>query len=143
MDGDGVHPSWRPSQWTPWQWVGAIALCIAAAIFIASRQSDGSATTPATHTVTYKVTGFGNALITYSKPSGIEQITAKLPLTNTDGDSGISWPVMTGQALTLSAQDQTGLGAAITCEIDIDGSPVSTNTSRGAYSVVTCDGLAP
>jgi hypothetical protein len=120
-----------------------ITLCIAAVIFIASRQSDGSATTPTTHTVTYKVTGVGNALITYSKPAGIEQITAKLPLTNTDGDPGISWPVMTGDVLTLSAQDQTGLGAALTCEIDIDGSPISTNTSRGAYSVVTCDGLTP
>lgn len=94
--------------------------------------------TAAGGSVVYKVTGSGTATtITYlsadSGGAGQEQVTDEdLPWSKTVGipaDSGFS-------AYSLVAQN-AGSGR-ITCSIEVNGKVLSTKTSKGKYSVVSC-----
>lgn len=88
------------------------------------------------HTVVYRITGtVGKASVTYAagKAGDISQDNgAALPWTKTikveDGPFLI---------FHISAQNATG-GGKIGCEISFDGKVVATNSSSGAYAVVSC-----
>lgn len=92
--------------------------------------------------VAYFVEGTARtAQITVETPTGIQQNVVSLPLRNKQGGLGLHFEFLRGEFVYISAQNQGALGT-VTCRIEVDGRPVSTNTSSGAYSVVTCDGSA-
>lgn len=96
-----------------------------------------TAAPPATDIVTYKVTGngVGSATISYSVPDGSfsqqQAVGVGLPWSQDFTRSG------SFNVYTIVAQGGGGDGS-LTCEIDVNGHPLTTQTSTGAYAVVTC-----
>lgn len=86
------------------------------------------------HTLTYRVTGPSNAMITYmNAEGGTEQIdSARLPWKK-------SYTLENGKFASLVAQN-SGDPGLITCIIEVDGKQWKTSTSSGPYAVVTCAG---
>lgn len=154
IDGSKLPLDWQPDpRWGPlpegWQlWVyeekkkasdGQWALAVASVAIIAipaiviGVHRMHAAKAAAGHDVTYKVSGASTASIDYVVAGGQQQANdVPLPWSDTEGLRALS----SEARVYLSAQN--GGDGSITCEIDIDGSPVVTNTSTGAYGVVTC-----
>ncbi|TFD10072.1 DUF2510 domain-containing protein [Cryobacterium sp. TMT1-2-2] len=142
---------------TVWIIVGAavIAIVIAFATALSSPDSTSSrsadtraipaeppAPAPALR-ATYFVEGTASsASITASSGTGTEQHDVKLPMTNTDGEIGVSHTTAPGAFLYISAQNRGDRGT-VTCKIIVDGVTVSENTSSGAYGIASCDYSMP
>lgn len=92
--------------------------------------------------VAYFVEGTARSVqITAETPTGIQQNIVDLPLKNKQGGLGLHFEFLRGEFLYISAQNQGAIGT-VTCRIEVDGQPVSINTSSGPYSIVTCEGSA-
>lgn len=92
--------------------------------------------------VAYYVTGSGTAAdITLSTPTGIEQISARIPLFNKRGDEGLRFEFDRNAYVAVSAQKRDEYGE-ITCRITVDGETISENTSNAAYGIASCSGRA-
>ena len=92
------------------------------------------------HTVVYSVTGSGTADINWDTFSNgnrgsSQESGASLPWTKTVTGSGLF------NIYSLTAQLQSG--TSVTCAITVDGTPVSTHTSTGQFSIADCTGSAP
>lgn len=88
------------------------------------------------YTVTYKVTGTAGAVdLTMSDEDGdtSQQSKVAVPVTRTLRN------MHEGDFLYISAQNQGESGSVI-CSIEVDGVPVKTATSSGAYVISTCSG---
>lgn len=94
-------------------------------------------------TVVYELEGdVTYADITMTTPTGIEQISADVPLTNQNGDRGLTITGFgAGDFVSISAQKPEEAGA-ITCRITVNGRVVSENTSTAAYGIASCYGTA-
>lgn len=86
--------------------------------------------------VVYEVSGSAERTnITYESSTGISQETADaVPVTMHVAMSG-------GHFVSLIAQNAGSYGS-ITCKISVNGVVISSNTSRGGYSIATCSGTA-
>ena len=105
----------------------------------------GSSAAPAgnaTVTVAYLISGSAKTVdLTLQTATGqSQQNDLKLPVKNRAG-TDINFEATPGQFVYVSAQNQGSYGT-VTCEITVDGVPVSTNTSSGGYSIATCSGHA-
>lgn len=125
-------------------WLG-LGVVVAAMAYGASynQPAAGSASASNTHTVTCKLGGTArSADITYSNADGgtSQQSTVDVPLTRkSDGGEGIQFQATEGQFLYISAQNHGEYGD-ITCTIEVDGIPMKTSRSSGAYTIATCSG---
>ncbi len=92
--------------------------------------------TPTTYSVTYKITGTASrASVTYAnEQGGTEQGVVKIPWQG-------SFTAKRSQFLYLSAQNE-GESGSVTCEIWVDGVKWKETTSRGAFVISSCSGLA-
>lgn len=85
--------------------------------------------------VTYTITGAGTASVTYMSIG--EQISQEtevtLPWTKVLSGFGSG-----GAFLSVNAQHTSDDPGAINCEIQFEGSPISTNTSSGQYAIADC-----
>ncbi|MDN4173965.1 hypothetical protein QWY28_13470 [Nocardioides sp. SOB77] len=135
--------------WPAWQRVAAalgLLVLISAVVQLLDRDEPESSYRPPVdfeRTVVYELEGSVRyADITMTTPTGIEQVSGDVPLTNRNGDRGL---VITGfnsgDFVSISAQ-KPGEGGSITCRITIDGQVVSENTSTAAYGIASCDGTA-
>lgn len=90
--------------------------------------------------VRYEVDGENTdqAAVTYRTPDGTQQATVALPMMNDAGEEGVRFIYTAGQFLYISAQNQNGYGS-VTCQIYIDDTLVSENTSSGAYAIASCE----
>jgi len=92
--------------------------------------------------VTYEVDGSAtSASVTMEMPSGTSQVSVDLPLTNQDGDVGVTNKFSRGSFVYISAQNKESYGS-VTCRIKVDGAVISENTSSGAYAIATCKGTS-
>lgn len=126
----------------------AMAGCAALVAATASNDDGGGVsitkpTTPATHLVTYKLTGSAaTADLTYGLGDSDtrQQSDVDVPLVRkSDGGQGIQFSARKGDFLYFSAQNGGEYGS-LTCTIEVDGVPVKTNTSSGGFTIVTCSG---
>ena len=90
--------------------------------------------TPATRTVTYKVSGTASAAsLTYETPQGgAVQIDVSLPWS-------VDQTFKDGDFAYISAQNK-GEDGAVTTEIYVDGQPWKSTTSQGAYKIAEASG---
>jgi hypothetical protein len=127
--------------------VGAVVgiVLIGAAVKMLTGHGDSTTTTAADdlHEVSYEVTGVGTneADITVMTPDyGTSQSNgAALPLKNKTGETGLRYKFEDYHSVSLVAQNGNDSGS-LTCTIKVDGHVLVTNTSSGAYAVVTCAG---
>ena len=126
------------------------AVVIAGAGLIAMASSDEPETelpdVPSTVSVTYEVEGesssdYPYADLTMSTPTGTEQITADLPLTNQAGGSGLTRDFPRGAHVYIAAQ-MSESGTWVTCRIKVGETVISENTSRSRFGIATCSGTA-
>ncbi|MFC9419921.1 MmpS family transport accessory protein, partial [Bacillus mobilis] len=113
---------------------------------LTSSSSDASSTSSdylsGTRSVLYEVEGTAEAVnITYQKSTGMaQQSDLSVPLTRKGtSQRGITFSMNRGDFVYISAQNQ-GSSGTVTCRISVDGVVVSTVTSRGGYTIATCDG---
>jgi hypothetical protein len=97
-----------------------------------------NSTVPKEYQIKYSVTGSAShASLTYENATGgTEQIDgARVPWQ-------LEFTIPRGQRsfLYISAQNQDNSGSSIVCEIWVDGVPVKSATSSGAYVIATCSG---
>lgn len=118
-----------------------------AALALVAACSSSQATAPA-HTkplrVVYDVTGSAStADITYSTPGGGTEQQSKVSVPLTMSASGRRGMLFTGFSpgdfVYISAQNN-GESGSVTCRIILDGVTVVENTSRGGYTIATCNG---
>jgi len=97
-----------------------------------------------TEHVAYKLTGRASgADITYSVGQGgtEQQQGVAVPLVNKAGLEGLFLTASPGDFLYFSAQNSGEYGW-LTCSILVNGRVIATQTSRGGFSIVTCQGTA-
>jgi hypothetical protein len=128
--------------------VVALGLVAAALWFFFGRDDDGSDTSsaalPSVRTITYHVTGTANAVdITIETPTGVSQQNGlDVPLTNRNGDRGLTATFSSGDFVYIAAQN-AGERGTVRCSIeDETGLTISENVARGAYAIATCEGRA-
>jgi hypothetical protein len=92
--------------------------------------------------VTYEVDGdICCASITYENSTGgSAQADIDVPLTTTDGVTGMKLRVMRGAFLYISAQNTSGRSGSITCRIKVNGLTVKETTSQGRSVIASCSG---
>lgn len=90
--------------------------------------------------VEYQLTGSATgADLTFTDQSGqVVQAAGKSVPLETKAGGAIRFRAAPGVRLYLSAQNATGSGS-LTCAILVDGVVVSTSTSDGGYTIVTCE----
>lgn len=151
-----IPPAPQVSQKKRRRWPWIVAAIILLIIIVSAANSGGTApaptpssapapaapaapASPAGDVITYEVSGSGSATnITYIKDKnmGQEQVSsARLPWSKqvTFDDGG----PLSFQPLSLIAQAGQG-GGSITCRILRDGQELTSSTSSGPFSVVTC-----
>lgn len=114
-------------------WLG-IALAVAGGIWLWGHHPWQHTRT--THHVVYSVTGSArtSGLIDYVVAGGQQQVNGTaLPWTFAQDVVARR----SGASVFVSAQN-AGASGSISCEIDMDGKTVASNTSSGAYAVVSC-----
>jgi hypothetical protein len=111
-----------------------IVLIIIGALARGGRGSTSPASSPANHSVMYKVYGTTtSASLTYQNAQGgTEQKDVRLPWQ-------LSLTGRNGQFVYISAQNNMESGS-VACEIFLDGVSVKQSSSNGAYKIATCDG---
>lgn len=124
--------------------IGAIIVnvVVAAAVSTASNQISKSLETysaqaSAQHTIQYKVTTNGAATVNYWAPGGSSQTDITAPWSKDVTSTGF-----TAVSLTVTASDYQNKGAAVSCEILVDGKSVAKNTGNGALATASCNGTA-
>lgn len=152
----GQWPPPPPKKRKKWPFIvgGLIVLIVILAVAVPKGSAPTSATTssggggasaqPADtssgteNVVTYEVTGPAKASVTYmTEGFQTAQVQdAKLPFRK---DIQFTNDVGKFSGLSLVAQN-SGAKGDITCRILLDGKEVASNTSSGAYAVVTCTG---
>lgn len=121
-----------------WWWL-LLALAVAGGIWlVSSRPWQHKATA---HHVVYAVTGNGRSsgLIDFVVPGGQRQVNGTALPWSYAQDVTAKGP---GASVFVSAQNGAASGS-ISCEIDVDGKTAVSNTSSGAYAVVTCSAPLP
>lgn len=86
--------------------------------------------------VTYRITGTARTVdITMSDSDGdtVQQSDLPVPVVKVERH------MHSGEFAYISAQNQ-GESGTVTCTIELDGVPVKTSTSSGAYVIATCSG---
>lgn len=94
--------------------------------------------------VRYEVTGStSQADITYSDANGStsQQSGIDVPMQTESGQTGLSFTMVEGEFLYISAQNVEESGS-ITCRITADGVVIDEATSHGGYVIATCSGTA-
>ncbi len=141
-----IYPVYQQGGGLP-GWVRVVGLLLAFLAIVVALQlwrsgnlnrlfSGGSPTSAASSTklAVYSVEGSGSAgLVTYTTPTGMEQVSAAAPWTR-------SLVVQRGTPLSISAQNGGEYGS-VTCRITVDGLTVSTNTSTADYGTASCSTL--
>lgn len=106
-----------------------------------SMPTPAASRTPVVWHVKYKLTGTARgANLTYTdEREQIAQAAGRaVPLhSRTTGEDGITFDALPGTRLYFSAQN-TGKSGDMTCEIEVNGLTVATNTSYGGFTIVTC-----
>lgn len=126
----------------------ALILGIAGAVAVAGCSSSTAGTftgvgEPTAHHIRYFLRGSArSADLTLSLGAGgqSQQQGVDVPLYNNSGTEGIRFDADDGAFLYISAQNNGG--GSLTCFIVEDGATIATNTSRGQYAIVTCEGSA-
>ncbi|MGI5287990.1 hypothetical protein ACQEVF_32260 [Nonomuraea polychroma] len=86
--------------------------------------------------VVYKLGGTGFGDVTLQSATGTEQYTdVELP-------NETSYKILRGSFAYVSVQNTAAEGS-VTCEIVVDGTVISRNSSDGAYVIATCQGSVP
>ena len=139
-----------PGVRSPFAAVAAVALVAVAGCSSSSLGARSSVTTPplsvapSVSQVAFLLTGSApqGADITYSFGDGgtEQQQGVDVPLVMKDGTVGMHFTVPIGGDLYFLAQNNAG--GSLTCEIDVNGTPVSTHTSTVDGAVVVCSGTA-
>lgn len=92
-----------------------------------------SAKASAGHTVQYRVTTNTAATVHYWSPDGSSQTDVAA-----DWSKDVTSTGFTAASLTVSASDFQNKGAAVSCEIIIDGKSVAKQTGSGALASANC-----
>ena len=152
MNAEESRPSWwrRLKGWqqlvvTLVSAVLALALVGFVLAQLGSEPVDSPATrpAPAQREVTYEVEGTIQVVdITVETPTGSsQQSDLAVPLTNNEGEVGLTMMFEAGDFVYISAQNPLDSGD-VTCRITVDGEVISENTATGGYSIATCKGSA-
>lgn len=101
-------------------------------------------TVEAARTVTYHVDGSVSGVsFTAQTPTGSEHGEADVSLSTRAGAGGLRFTgFRPGDLLYISAQN-AGEPGALTCQIQVDGVVVSSNSAAGAFSIATCQATMP
>lgn len=110
---------------------GAAARAAQAAAAAKAAAAKSAAAEAAENTYVLKVTGTGSALVTYGTTSGQSQETVSLPWSKSIPDTDVSSGI-----ISMNAQEQQS--GTIGCSIQLGDAQPVTNSSSGAYAVVSC-----
>lgn len=146
-----MTPLERPKKKSGWLLLAGVTtiLMLVGAINSASRSSEegtsgtgSSSQSSSTVSVLYEVEGTATAAnLTLESGTGtVQQNDKAVPLRTTSG-KGLKATMLRGDFAYISVQNQGAIGT-VTCRITVDGVVISTNTSSGAYAIVSCSGSA-
>lgn len=131
--GQPPSPPQRKRHWARDSFFVAAGLTVLAVVLTAtSHHSTGTGNPGAPaggqHTVTYQVTGTGDADVTYG-PAG-SSFSGTVPMQ-------VTRPLGTPEYYAINAQLQGG--GQVTCVIGVDGKVVSQSTAQGGYNIAMCE----